>query len=164
MGSPPLPPSFNLLFSVYAVLGPEVESLRSLETKKISLLVCVHVRHVHPVHTRVRGSTYLGMIDDRVLGTRDDRRCWWSIDDFWGYRWLAERSDIPFWYAVKKKFRFSDLKSINKNAVHSAPLHAKSGTRKKTLICRPHSLLELPDLCDSSKLCGLQIDIVKVVA
>jgi hypothetical protein len=25
-------------------------------------------------------------------------------------------------------------------------------------------LLELPDLCDSSKLCGLQIDIVKVVA
>tara|TARA_B110000091_G_scaffold36959_1_gene39701 strand:+ start:97 stop:321 length:225 start_codon:yes stop_codon:yes gene_type:complete len=43
-------------------------------------------------------------------------------------------------------------------------MYTKSGTRKKTLICRPHSLLELPDLRDSSKLCGLQNGIVEVVA
>ena len=63
----------------------------------------------------------------------------------------------------QKFFRFSDLKSIIQNNVHSTPIHEKTGTRRNALICRPHSLLELPDLCDSSKLCGLQIGIVEVV-
>ena len=39
----------------------------------------------------------------------------------------------------------------------------KTGTRRNALICTPHSLLELPDLRDSNKLCGVQIGIVEVV-
>ena len=53
---------------------------------------------------------------------------------------------------------------VRSNIVHSKPIHEKTGTRRNALICRPHSLLELPDLRDSSKLCGLQIGIVEVVA
>ena len=53
---------------------------------------------------------------------------------------------------------------VRSNIVHSKPIHEKTGTRRNALICRPHSLLELPDLRDSSKLCGLQIGIVEVVS
>ena len=65
----------------------------------------------------------------------------------------------------QKFFRFSDLKSIIQNNVHSTPTHEKTGTstRRNALICTPHSLLELPDLRDSNKLCGVQIGIVEVV-
>ena len=63
----------------------------------------------------------------------------------------------------QKIFRFSDLKSIIQNNVHSTPIHEKTGTRRNALICTPHSLLELPDLRDSNKLCGVQIGIVEVV-
>ena len=52
---------------------------------------------------------------------------------------------------------------IIQNNVHSSPIHEKTGTRRNALICRPHSLLELPDLRDSNKLCGVQIGIVEVI-
>lgn len=44
-------------------------------------------------------------------------------------------------------------------------IHEKTGTRRNALICTPHSLMELLDLRDSSKLCGtcMQIGIVEVV-
>ena len=53
--------------------------------------------------------------------------------------------------------------NVNSTGTHQyMKKHTKVGTRRNALICRPHSLLELPDMRDSSKLCGLQIGIVHV--
>ena len=41
--------------------------------------------------------------------------------------------------------------------------HEKTGIRRNALVCRPHGLLELPELRDFNKLCGVQIGIVEVV-
>ena len=51
---------------------------------------------------------------------------------------------------------------VRSNIVHSKPIHEKTGTRRNALICTQHSLLELPDLRDFNKLCGVQIGIVEV--
>ena len=77
---------------------------------------------------------------------------------------LPERSDAVNWLKpVTPKKNFSIIRSIIQNNVHSTPIHEKTGTRRNALICTPHSLLELPDLRDSNKLCGVQIGIVEVV-
>ena len=71
---------------------------------------------------------------------------------------------VPVQVAERSKGKNSENSDLEKIInVNSTPVHEKTGTRRNALICTPHSLLELPDLRDSNKLCGVQIGIVEVV-